>query len=36
MTNTELSLLLIGFMAFVVIMAIVINIINFNNKYEEK
>lgn len=36
MSSTELSLILIGFMAFVVVTAIVVNIINFNNKYEEK
>lgn len=36
MSNTELSLILIGFMTFVVVAAIAVNIINFNNKYEEK
>lgn len=36
MSSTELSLILIGFMAFVVVATIVVNIINFNNKYEEK
>lgn len=36
MLDTGLSLILIGFITFVIVAAIVVNIINFNNKYEEK
>ena len=36
MTDTELSLILVGFMAFIVVAVIVLHMINFNNKYGEK
>lgn len=36
MLSIELSLLLIGFIAFIIVSTVVLHIINFKNKYDKK